>query len=506
MDLLSLTKRFVCFATVGVFLAACSSQIGSPTPATSGTTQTGKASRHLVSPAGEALIYSFPQKNNWPANPAGPLALASGGTLYGTTADYWETGCGECGAGAVYAVLTGGSQVTAQVLYRFTGGSDGYEPETGLVRGPDGALYGTTYYGGSFSYSCPTYSVGCGVLFKLTSTGSTWTQTVLHQFANVTNDGAYPSGPPLLVNGVLYGVTNGGGSNKCANYPGCGTIYKINVDGTGYTILHDFGGGVMHYPDGSLSSDGSGTLYGTAVFGGGGSCDSSLGCGAVFNIKSDGSKFTNLHAFTGVNGNDGAAPESGVTLVNGNLYGTTAVGGLTGCKVQGGNAAGCGVIFKLGQAGSVWSEAILHDFSPTANGNARIPSGLFAADNGLLYGTTAYGGGCANSKFPGGCGAIFDVTSSGSYTAVHDFQGPPGDGAFPFGGTPAGPLVMPSSPPQAGIDGSSGSGGGLVIDGAGAVWGATADGGSGNCSSYGCGVVYKVSGAYAHRHAHKGKP
>jgi hypothetical protein len=376
------------------------------------------------------------------------------------------------------------------VLHLFNG-NDGNEPQTGVTRGADGALYGTTVGGGSFSYTCYTYSFGCGVLFKLKNSGSAWTYTALHKFGSLKGDGEYPSGPPLLINGVLYGVTNNGGSNACSmgsTSIGCGTIYKINTDGTGYTILHNFSGGVMNFPNGSLTSDGNRNLYGTVAFGGGGTCDSTVGCGAVFEIGTDGTNFVNVHAFTGVNGNDGATPEMGVTLANGKLFGTTAGGGFAGCAIQGDNPGGCGVIFQLTPGPSSWSETILHRFSP-GNGQARIPSGLSFAANGLLYGATSYGGGCGNSKFPDGCGVVFDLTTAGSYTTIHQFQGPPNDGAIPFGGTPAGPPVMP--PPQAG---PAGSGAGLVVDAAGAIWGATDFGGSGNCGGTGCGAVYKITG------------
>lgn len=326
---------------------------------------------------------------------------------------------------------------------------------------------------------------GHGKIFKLTSGPSGWTDTVLHSFSG-GSDGAYPSGPLILINGALYGVATEGGSG------GTGTVYKIATDGSGFTVLHSFGSGMNHYPEGPLATDGSGALYGTTVFGGGGSCDSSLGCGAVYKLMTDGSGFTTIHAFIGVNGGDGAAPEAGGTLFDGDFYGTTAVGGNTGCAVQGGNAAGCGTIFKLIPSGSGYSESVLHDFSATASGQAQIPSGLLASGGGTFYGTTSAGGSCLNAKFPDGCGTVFSMTTGGSFEILHGFLGPPNDGAYPFGGTPARLLSSPPLPPFA-TAASSGGGAGLAVDGSGALWGATFDGGSGSCfEAYGCGAVYQL--------------
>jgi uncharacterized repeat protein (TIGR03803 family) len=287
-------------------------------------------------------------------------------------------------------------------------------------------------------------------------------------------------------------VTSEGGSTSCGYPGGCGTIWKLVPSGSGYTytILHNFSGGVSNYPDGSLSMDASGALYGTTVFGGNATCDSSLGCGTVFKIMSDGSGYTILYSFEGVDGNDGAEPEAGVTLLNGNLYGTTASGGKSTCPAEGNNAIGCGTIFKLTSNASGYSETILHNFDPAAGDMARIPSGLLANASGTLYGTTSYGDSCSNSDFPYGCGAIFSLTGS-SFAIVHSFAGPPNDGAFPFSATPAGGLLEPPVMPS-GATASSGTGAGLAVDATGTIWGATFSGGSGSCAGGGCGVVYSV--------------
>lgn len=453
-----------------------------------------------VKPNTYGVVYSFPKQSNGAANPAGPLSIASGGIVYGTTVDNWVNGCGECGDGAVYEFSNGSGSFS--LVHDFNGG-DGYSPETGVIQDSSGALYGTAPIGGSGSF-CYSSSYGCGVLFKLTKSGSTWTIHVLHDFGNSSSDGQYPSGPLLLIGSNLYGVTNVGGTGSCYPYPGCGTIYKIGTSGSSYTTLHDFAGGVNHYPDGPLATDGSGHLYGTTVFGGSGSCDSGLGCGAVYSISTGGSGFTALYSFTGIDNGDGASPESGVTVVGVNLFGTTATGGKTGCAIEGNNPAGCGVIFELfGNDVGAYTESVIRKFDP-ANGQSPIPSGLLAANSTDLYGTTSLGGNCTVHGFPNGCGLVFEITTSGSYSIVHKFQGPTADGAYPNGGTPAGKLVAPPSG-SGSINpdfSSAGSGAALGVDTTGTLWGATFNGGSGACPS-GCGVIYQLtngSGSAHRRH------
>src|SRR5712692_2650915 len=149
----------------------------------------------------------------------------------------------------------------------------------------------------------------------------------LKSFGSVTNDGQLPYAPVIQASDeALYGTTGNGGSNDA------GTVFKLNKDGSGYSILHSFstnrvdGGGAVGLVEAS-----DGALYGT---GGGGSSDA----GTVFKLNKDGSGYGILHSFS-TNGLDGVRPNAGlVEGSDGALYGTTIFGGK--------NTYG-GTVFKL---------------------------------------------------------------------------------------------------------------------------------------------------------------
>jgi uncharacterized repeat protein (TIGR03803 family) len=102
------------------------------------------------------------------------LVADSAGNLYGTSV----LG-GAFGSGTVFQVTPSG---THTVLYSFTGGTDGGEPYKGVTLDPQGNLYGTAVTGGTGS-GCDG---GCGVVYKLTNSGGTWSQSVLHNFMGAT--------------------------------------------------------------------------------------------------------------------------------------------------------------------------------------------------------------------------------------------------------------------------------------------------------------------------------
>lgn len=145
------------------------------------------------------------------------------GVLYGTTL---AGGGGRCtygqfyvGCGTVFKITTSGVET---VVHSFAGGSDGNNPEAGLID-VDGTLYGTTDIGGGTG--CITaYSIGCGTVFKVTSDGK---ERIVHNFTGPPADGKYPYAGLLEVDGTLYGTTSGGGRG-CAG-PGCGTVFSIEL-------------------------------------------------------------------------------------------------------------------------------------------------------------------------------------------------------------------------------------------------------------------------------------
>ncbi len=182
----------------------------------------------------ERTLYDFELLGG--AFPWASLVLDKSGNLYGTATEGGE--CGGGGCGVVYKLSKSGSEV---VLYSFTGGSDGYYPDAGVVRDTAGNLYGSTFFGGAR---------GDGVVFKLAPSGKF---TLLHTF-----DGADGNGPHAMLyrdaTGNLYGTT----------YNGTGNVFKIDKHGT-ETVLHTF----VPSTDGSnpfggviLGTDGA--IYGTA--------------------------------------------------------------------------------------------------------------------------------------------------------------------------------------------------------------------------------------------------
>jgi uncharacterized repeat protein (TIGR03803 family) len=284
-----------------------------------------------------------------PTNPFGSSfpsgALFFDGTyLYGT-ASYGGT----YSHGTVFKIMPNGSGFTQ--LWIFGNGTDGVQPLGSLIS--DGTfLYGTTSYGGI---------KGLGTLFKIMPNGTGYLK--IHDFTDTLN-GNFPG--ELVFDGTyLYGNTgNGGASNVC--FQGCGTLFKIKPDGSGFLKLLDFDSINGSQPS-SLFYDGI-FLYGTTVAGG------ANDRGTIFKIKGDGSNYTKLLDFTGgLNGSYG-----GCTLIADStfLYGTTPKGG----------SNNIGTVFKIMPDGSNYTKLL--DFTATIGDR---PGSLFS-DGIALYGTTYYGG------------------------------------------------------------------------------------------------------------------
>ncbi len=193
------------------------------------------------------------------------------GNLYGPAAGGSQT-CGYgAGCGLIFKLDTTGKET---VLYSFLGESDGGSPG-GLVRDREGNLYGPTGIGGDSSYNC-------GVVFQLNHAGN---ETVLHAFTGYPTDGAFPDSVVRDAEGNFYGATGGGGDAKCEGNGnlGCGTVYKIDKTGT-ETVLYSFLGGTDSLGPVGVIRDRAGDFYGTTSFGGDPSCDGGKGCGVVFKL------------------------------------------------------------------------------------------------------------------------------------------------------------------------------------------------------------------------------
>ena len=297
---------------------------------------------------------------------------------------------------------------TETVLHSFGGSGDGTSPEAGLVD-VKGTLYGTTRDGGA---------KGGGTVFAIGLAG----ETVLHSFAGGSADGSNPTAGLIKIKGTLYGVTENGGGSGCMGGEGCGTFFSITPSGT-ETVLYSFKGGSGDggNPAGSLI-DVKGTLYGTTIYGGSGTCSSygNSGCGTVFAITPSGTEKL-VYSLKG-GSKDGEWPYSSLVDVKGTLYGTTWRGGGVGCQL----GYGCGSVFSVTPSGQ---EHLLHGFGGAGDGTYPF-SGL-AKVKGMLYGTTFYGGASSCSSF--GCGTVYAISTSGTESVLHSF-GARGDGVNPQGG------------------------------------------------------------------------
>jgi hypothetical protein len=177
-------------------------------------------------------------------------------------------------------------------------------------------------------------------------------------------------------------------------------------------------------PAANLVRDEAGNLYGTTASGGmiGGLCQS-FGCGIVFeHVASGGVKI--LYRFSA--SPDGAGPISGwIRDSQGNLYGTTVNGGNAGgiCGIY-----GCGTVFELIKKGETYTEKVLYAFAGGADG-LYPSSGLIQDSDGNLYGTTPEGGspGCASGA---GCGTAYKLTSLGNLYGTTFYGDAFGDGVL----------------------------------------------------------------------------
>lgn len=282
----------------------------------------------------ETVLYSF-QGGKDGYFPWGNLVFDKAGNLYG--ASQFGGGYGSCNSpyyqycGTVFKLSppkTKGGKWKEKVLYRFKSGTDGANPNGGLVYDAKGAIYGTTYAGGNESYCKYDTSQGCGTAFELSPPGSKdkfWKETVLRRFSK--DEGNPWAGMIFDGEGHLYGTT-------------LATVFRLVPPSTKSgrwteTILYIFTQ-EAYGPQGPLLFDRSGTLYGTTY-------SSDEFHGALFRLKPSGETWTFgiLYGFTGPP--DGGQPAANLVFRDGNLYSTTAQGGSgSGCSFH-----GCGTVFEV---------------------------------------------------------------------------------------------------------------------------------------------------------------
>jgi uncharacterized repeat protein (TIGR03803 family) len=348
-----------------------------------GVANQGQVFRIRPDGSGYASLRDFSGSDG--ASPTGELLL-SGTVLYGTTG-----AGGVSNSGTVFQLNTDGSGFT--VLKAFTG-SDGASPRAGLCLAA-GMLYGTTVSGGVSDN---------GTVFQLKTDGSGF--AVLKAFTG--SDGAMPTAGLCVAAGMLYGTTAGFGGISSR-----GTVFRLNTDGSGFTLLKEFARSDGAYPIGNLVLSGD-TLYGRAAWGG--MTTQSSGNGVLFKLKTDGNDFAVIRNFTPeeepASGADSLFDLAGLLVSGTRLYATSPHGGV----------GALGTLFQLNTDGSGY--LVLKQFTA---GDGRAPySGLAQGDDGVLYGTTS-GGGTSD------CGTVFKVHSDGSgYTLLKQFNG--SDGREPEAG------------------------------------------------------------------------
>ena len=172
----------------------------------------------------ESVLWNFSASESDASDPMSGLLLDKMGNLYGTsslggtTTDYAEE---NNGLGTVFELSppgNGGGSWSESILHNFQGGTDGETPESGVIMDPNGNVYGTTWYGGT--YFDEPYTGG--IAYKLAA--GTWGETILWQSGNLP-DGALPWATLLMDPiGNLYGTTLAGGSYGNGYN---GTVYEI---------------------------------------------------------------------------------------------------------------------------------------------------------------------------------------------------------------------------------------------------------------------------------------
>lgn len=260
----------------------------------------------------ETIVHTFGNgTDGW--EPIGGVAFDTAGNFYGTTllgGDYEN--------GTVYEVTGSGQNRNQSVLYSFGGSStDAINPVAALSLDSEGNLYGTAPAGGAYGY---------GAVFKLSRSGSGWTETVLYNFQGL-NDGQNPVGGLVLDQaGDLYGGTFLGGAN------GGGTVYELSpsIAGWTFTTIYSFSG--YGGPYSKLIFDAKGNLFGIT------NSDGPNSLGSIFKLTPAGGQWTFSDLYDFVGGNSGRTPYGSLAVDSkGNIFGTASEGG----------ASNDGVIFEV---------------------------------------------------------------------------------------------------------------------------------------------------------------
>ena len=374
------------------------------------------------------------------------------------------------------------SAVTFKSLYSFAGGADGDGPSGQLALGKDGLLYGTTVAGGAG---------GGGTVFRLDP--ATGLLTTLYAFPIFGPPGTTPAaGVAIDGKGLVYGTTEAGGNTSDCSGRGCGTVFRLDPSTGKLKTLVAFTGGT----DGGVPA-GALLLYGGLVYGttqdGGFSEGGNPGYGTIFKLDAKTKALTTLHAFNQPGANDGALPESSLTVgPDALLYGSASEAG----------PHGSGTLFAIDPVSAAFS--VLHGFDYHVDGSGPDCRLMFL--KGQIIGTTPAGGPTQAAD-----GTVFSLDpNSGVLTTLYSIAGTQ-DGLFPLGGVVRGPHGLVYGVARQG--GGSGAGtvfavnpktgkftllhdfdindgsqpsGELLLDGKSVLYGVTSGGGRGH------GTVYEI--------------
>lgn len=322
------------------------------------------------------------------ADGKGPLGTLTvrGNAIYGTA----SAGAGACDCGGIFRLKPRDRARTKwdySLLYAFEERNRGATPVAGVIFGEDGALYGATSAGGADD---------AGTIFRLRGGGEAWRLSVIHHFRAV-RDGGSPLGELVFgENRVLFGTASTGGRF------GEGTVFRLTRNG-GFSAVHHFKGirqtGSIKDgsgPEGHLTFAEDGTLYGTTARGG------NADAGTIFRIRPAGEGrwvYSAIYHFAG-DAEGGGTPRAGLTMDSaGELYGTAA---------EGGPDAG-GIVYRVTRTSDGWGIETLHAFDLDGREGGAPHSRLTIREDILYGATGAGGAVARGEECPEGCGSVFQL-------------------------------------------------------------------------------------------------